>query len=799
MNIERVTGKILDLRLLCLAIVIIVTGFLGYRCTQLKLYDDPNQWPPKSNPNFVLNEYLQEEFGGANRVTIQVMVKEGDIFNAQTLKKVKAITTKLRLIYGVIPYALYSLADVKVKYMKGTEDFLDIKPLLVKIPETPAEMERVKYGVYHNPLIYGVLVSPDAKATIIVVDFRTGEQKEGEIKLPKTTPTKIYQEIQKIIEPENDKNHIVNCTGSPIIIGWVNSEGLPYIFLAFLFFLLVISAVLWLSFRNLRGILLPLFAGLLISIWAFGLYEIIFGEIIRSSSAFMVPFILMAATACHAVQFLKRFFDEEYPRTKQPKPAIVNTVVPLLFPLTLSVITDVTAFGVLSVVPFENVSVLGRITALGLVCLLFCYSVFFLPILSYFPGSPKIAVPVSLKSKEGFFEKWITKMVVVLVEETRIRWVIVSFVGVALILSLATFPRLDIGQDNTYAIHNFLTKSWKSNPIYQMEMQIKERFKGVYPLNILIDGKEPEALKNPELLKKIDKFATFIEEEIPEVAGSMHLPVYIKLMHRFFHGEDDNYFCIPDQRKPVGEYLFMYASGEPGSFDSVIDPDYQEAILSFYLEDTSRETVRNSIAIINKYIEEQFNSENIEAKAAGGAIGIAKAFNESIGTWLILGTLLSALASFICVLFIFHSVLGALLLLLPLFVGTIIWIGVIWLSGIEINSNVTTSAAIAMGVGIDAEVYFLYRFREEFRKTKDFKNSLISGFTKIRKALIFSHFSLILGCWALIPIPLYVGYVGYAMGMIILICFLVSFVLSPFIWSITKPRFLFKGLEEKGT
>ena len=96
-------------------------------------------------------------------------------------------------------------------------------------------------------------------------------------------------------------------------------------------------------------------------------------------------------------------------------------------------ITDVTAFTVLSVVPFENVSVLGRITALGLVCLLFCYSVFFLPILSYFPGSPKIAAPASLKSKEGFFEKWITKMGVVLVEETRIRWVIVSFVGVALI------------------------------------------------------------------------------------------------------------------------------------------------------------------------------------------------------------------------------------------------------------------------------------------------------------------------------------------------------------------------------
>ena len=103
-----------------------------------------------------------------------------------------------------------------------------------------------------------------------------------------------------------------------------------------------------------------------------------------------------------------------------------------------------------------------------------------------------------------------------------------------------------------------------------------------------------------------------------------------------------------------------------------------------------------------------------------------------------------------------------------------------------------SSMAIAMGIGIDAEIYFLYRFREEYAVTKDFYQSLTLGFTKIRKGLIFSHLALIVGLMILTPIPLYIGSVGFCMGLIVLICFIMSFIISPILWSVLKPRFLFK-------
>ncbi len=65
----------------------------------------------------------------------------------------------------------------------------------------------------------------------------------------------------------------------------------------------------------------------------------------------------------------------------------------------------------------------------------------------------------------------------------------------------------------------------------------------------------------------------------------------------------------------------------------------------------------------------------------------------------------------------------------------------------------------------------------------DFRESLIKGFVKIRKALLVSNGALILGCWVLASIPLYVGYVGFGMGLVLTACVVMSGVISPIMWS----------------
>jgi len=123
--------------------------------------------------------------------------------------------------------------------------------------------------------------------------------------------------------------------------------------------------------------------------------------------------------------------------------------------------------------------------------------------------------------------------------------------------------------------------------------------------------------------------------------------------------------------------------------------------------------------------------------------------------------------------------------------GTLIWLAAMRLLGIEINSFTTMGMAMASGVGVDAELYLLGRFREEYQQHGDFQEALKQGFIAVREALTYSYLGLIAGCWILIPIPLYVGYLGFGMGLILIVCFLCSFIISPFLWSILRPKFLF--------
>jgi hypothetical protein len=772
---------------------LLLTSFFIYdTATQVKLYDDPNEWLPTDNPIGKLNSILQKEFGGGNLVTIQVSVKEGDIFNPETLSKVKRITREIHLTWGVIPYNVMSIADLKAKYIKGSEEMLDISTLMDQVPQTAEEMERLKYGVYHNPLIYGVLVSPDARATMIQADFRTGLGLATD--LPVTDPVAIYQKVKSIIEPERDGKHIIQATGTPIIIGWVNSDGLPYIAMAFVLFVAGVVTVLWFAFHSFRGAFIAVILGLVASVWAFGLKVLVQGPVLQSASALIAPFIIVAAAALHHTQFLKRFFDEEYPKTRDARLAIVNTFTPLLFPLMGSLITDVIAFVVMSFVPFTNVSELGVPATFGLIAIIF--NVFFLqiPLLALLHGTPGEVAAVALRG-EGKQKSALAKMVEGavsdLVDRTRRGKLMVTAVIVLMVGSLCILPYLDIGQDNTYAIHNFLTRSWTNNEIYQMEMNIKEHFKGVYPLNILIECAGEECLKEPAIVKEIDAYGQFLAG-LPEVAGVQGLPVYLKVLHQFFNGGQEEYLRVPEDRQEIGLYLEFYAQGDPGSFDSVVNVYFQKHLLRVYTADTSHSTVSKVMHAAQEYAQTHFNHDgNLSVQVGGGAVAIAEGFNANIAKWLIYATVAGFIFAFLVLVPLSGSLVGPVLLMLPLAMGMFIWLALMWLLGIEINSFTTTGMAMASGVGVDAELYLLGRFREEYQQHGNFQEALKQGFIAVREALTYSYLGLIAGCWILIPIPLYVGYLGFGMGLILVVCFLCSFVISPFLWSILRPKFLF--------
>jgi hypothetical protein len=772
-----------------LVLQIVVFAACIWAIAGMRLYDDPNAWPPKNDPFVQLNHKISDHFGGGNSVSIEFSVKDGTIFTPENLKTIKDVNDSLYDITGVIPYAVRSIAALEAKHFSflgaGTPDEeMVIAPLMPEYPHTDKQVKDIEEGATTNPMVYGTLVSKDKKSALILSDFRS-EARPGS-KLATTEPVAIYKSITTTLKANERAGITLRAAGTPIIVGWVNSEGLRYILIAFGFFLLIIGLTLLYGFRTFSGVFLPMRVALLGALMGFGLYRLFFGHTLYSAAALLAPFIVVAAGACHSVQFLTRFFFEEYPRLGDVEDAIVSTFVSRLRPMLVSLLCDVVPFAIMAVIPFENVRSLGIVTGLGLASLTFDEFVMMIPALSSITMKELESEHFHAAKNTGASSTdiWLEKLIRSIIDRPAVGVAILVVTVAATAFLGRDIAKTPVGQNNTYAIHNYLTRSWNRSTIYHMEQEIVHRFGGVYPMTILIEGKPGvrKSLEDPAVMGAVDKLAQFLRQQ--KSVGYVADPALdITARYEFVHGLDKAYAHVPTTKQEIGEGLEAFEAITPGAYDWLFSEDYNSCVVTGYCASTDPVTVRNLIENTRSEADTLFHGLPVNVGVAGGAVGIAQAFNSNIKYYLIVSAVLGFLGTFLLSIPFIRSILLPALLIVPLVLGTIAALGLMITCGIELNSNATAALAIASGVGIDSEVYLLYRVREEYLRLHDFREALVQGYVKIRRALLVSNGALILGCWVLAPIPLYIGYVGFGMGLVLALCFITSAVVSPIVWS----------------
>jgi predicted RND superfamily exporter protein len=768
---------------------VIIAILCIWAISTLRLRDDPNAWPPASDPLVQLNQKIMGIFGGGNSVSIEVKADSGTVYTPENLKTIKDITDSLYLVPGCIPFAVRSLSTLSSERYsiqdKGTHDesFL-ITPIMPQYITTSAQARDIQSWATDNPLLNGVVVSKDGKAALILADFRSQIPAHAQVETRITDPVAIYHAITEILKRHERPGITLRAAGTPIIVGWVNSVGLWYIAAAFIFFLAVIAAILWYAFRTYSGVFLPLRVAVLGVLMGFGFYRVFCGNTLYSAAALLAPFIIVAAGACHSIQFLTRFYYEEFPQRRNVEDAIVSTFVSRLRPMLVSLLCDIIPFAVMAAVPFENVRSLGIVAVFGLASLTIDEFALMIPALS----------SITMHELEGINQREAARstermdhLLASAIRRTLDSRVIIGslLAGCFLLTAGSTWliSRATFGQDNTYAIHNYLTRSWKHSDIFLMEREIVSRFHGIYPMMVLVEPEIPKAkvLEQPAVMRGIDQLATFLSEQ-PHIGSVANLGYLVKLNNSFIHENSDSFLTVPDTSYEIGQILHDTAERSPGVYHWLMTDDYASAVIIAYLDSTRPETVERIMTETRDKASQTFVGLPVKVSIAGGSIGVASAFNHNVAYWLFVGGLLGLVGTFILAVLCIRSVALSLILLIPLLIGMVISVAIMYLVGIELNSNAISALAIASGIGIDSEVYLLFRVREEFAKVGNFREALVQGYVKIRRALLVSNGALILGCWALIPVPLYIGYVGFGMGLVLLFSFVMSAILSPILW-----------------
>src|SRR2546428_428218 len=318
--LRRYAGFITTQRFAVITFFLLLTAFLVTRVGALKIDSNPDHWAPQTHPYVRTTNTLEKVFGGRNVTVIGIAPKNGDIYQPAVLAKIQRIQQNIELLPQAIRHNIVSIAARKVKRIQGAADGMEVRQMLEKVPQTPAEIERLRADVAAMPIYIGSLVSSDGKTAAVIADFKVDPDNPSF--------TAMISALGPIIERERDASVDIYLGGLTLHGYWLehHMKKMP---IYFGIALLIIMAIQYWSFRSLQGMLLPLLTSVLSVVWALGLMGILGVHMDPINST--TPILIMALAAGHAIQILKRYY-EEYARASEgghltPRQASTTAVV----------------------------------------------------------------------------------------------------------------------------------------------------------------------------------------------------------------------------------------------------------------------------------------------------------------------------------------------------------------------------------------------------------------------------------------------------------------------------------------
>lgn len=692
---------ILRHRIAVIAVVLIITAIAISQARHLRIIIDPNTMLPQSHPYVTTNTKVEQIFGSKYVVVIGITPKQGDIYQTAVLEKVQHITAALLQTPGVVKENLLSLSARRAKDIEGSADGLQVKPLMETVPNSPMQMDALKRAINSNPVYLNTIVSNDGHTTSVIAEFKDSPGGFRSM-IDKVTP---------IVERELDADVEINVGGLPSFLSRLEiySERMAFLLPISL---TVVGLVLYGAFRSKQGLILPLTTAGLAVAWGVGVMGAmgIPMDVFNAST----PILILAVASGHAVQLLKRFYEEYYRLRKTTaltkKDANHQAVVDSTVKVGPVMITAglIASLGFFSLIIFEisTVKTFGIFTGIGILSALILEMTFTPAVRSLL--TPPSDIELSREHKIHTAERisrtiagWITGP-----QRKKVYAGIMAFI----ILALVGMDRVVV--DNS-------TKSYFSRDLsFQQDDKIlNERLGGTNTLYVLVEGADDDAIKDPKVLQAMDDVQRFLESQ-PYVGKTISMTDFIKRMNQSMNNGDPSYFKIPESRDLVSQYLLLYSmSGEPGDFDSYVDYGYRSANITAYLKTDSSAYVETLIAKLNAYAATKFDGS--VHFSIGGNVPQTAALNEAMVHGKILNILQIGAVVFVISALVFRSFVAGFLVLVPLLIAVIANFGTIGWSGMLLNIPTSLTSAMAVGIGADYAIYLIYRLREELASGND--------------------------------------------------------------------------------
>ncbi len=555
-------------------------------------------------------------------------------------------------------------------------------------------------------------------------------------------------EIRDVIEKygENAKIHL---GGIPMIaddmMTYIKNDIVVFGIGVFLF----IVFTLWLIFKNIKWVFMPLLGCSTSVIIMIGILGLIGWKVTVISSNFIALMLIlnMAMNIHLTVRFLQ--LKKENPNINK-KEAVLQASKKMMLPILYTVLTTICAFlslifsGIKPIIDFGWMMTLGLIISFSITFLL-------LPsLLSIFSSDNEIDIKIVEKSKITGFLGNLAKNNRKTVFGISILIVVVSIFGIS---------KLEVE-------NSFINYFDKETEIYKGMKKIDDDLGGTTPLNVIIrfpskNIKDPNNTKDDkddfsewdedsqgeedkakywftrDKMDKILKVHDYLDS-LPEIGKVLSFGSILRVAEDLNNKQLQSleiavlYSKIPDEIKK--EIISPYISVEK-----------DEARISVRVKDSLKNLRRDAlIKKINSDINSQLGFNKEEYKLSGVLI-LFNNLLQSLFKSQILTLGIVMLGIFAMFFVLFRNITLSFIGIIPNFLAAFFILGIIGLMKIPLDMMTITIAAITIGIAVDNSIHYIYRFKEEFQKIKDYKLTLDRCHNTVGIAILNTSITIVFG------------------------------------------------------
>lgn len=682
----------------------------------LTFSNDYRMFFSEENPQLQAFEKLQNTYTKTDNVLFVITPKDGDVFTAKTLSDIEWLTEQA----WQIPYNLRVDSITNYQHTSAEGDDLLVRDLVEDAkslsPEALAEAKRI---ATHEPLLVNRLINPKGSVTGVNVTIQLPGKHLGEVPEVVKFSRDLAQQLR-----ERNSNLEVRLTGMVVMNNAFPEASKADMMLLYPIMLLMIIVITGVMLRSVSATFVTALMIVLTIMATMGLTGLV--GIQMSPPTTSVPVVVMTLAVADSVHILVNFLHFMR-RGMQKREAMAESLRINLSPVFLTTLT--TAIGFLSLnfsdaPPFRD---LGNMAAMG-VAVAFLLSLTLLPAMMML-----LPVRVSAEASRG------EKAMLALSDFVVRRQNAIFWGGLALVvLIVAQVPRNDL--NDVFVDYFDESIQFRADTDYAAD-----NLTGIYLIEYSLPAPGDGEVSNPEFLQHVEDFANWFRQQ-PNVMHVNSITDIMKRLNMNLHGDDRDWYRLPDSRELSAQYLLLYEFSLPFGLDlnNQINVKKSATRMTVTLKTMSTEELLALERSAQSWMA-QNTPEYFQTAGTSPTIMFAHIGHRNIRSMLEGTTVALVLISAILV-FALRSLRVGALSIIPNLIPIAMAFGLWGLFVGQVGLALSVVSGMTLGIVVDDTVHFLSKYlRAQREKGLDNEGAVRYAFSTVGTALWVTSLVLVIG------------------------------------------------------